>query len=92
MIGEAIMDPERFLSTATLRPEEELNEMEQFLYHQHWRVRDYQLFPKLQRDPLSDGEQPIEELNPKIVYMNPRYAMRWLVGWGNDWDAVPTDT
>ena len=91
MIGEAIENPETFLSTAKLRPAEELNEMEQFLYHQHWRVRDYQLFPKRQRDPLSDGEQPIEELNPEIVYER-RYGMSWLVGWGRDWDNVPTDT
>jgi hypothetical protein len=68
MIGLALKNPESFLSTATLRPEEELNQMEQFLYHQHLRARDYQLFPNRQRDPLSDGEQPIEELNPEIVY------------------------
>jgi hypothetical protein len=58
MIGEAIKNPQTFVSTATIRPVEELNQMEQFLYHQHWRVRDSQLFPKRQRDPLSDGEPP----------------------------------
>jgi hypothetical protein len=34
MIGEAIENPETFLSALTLRPVEELNKMEQLLCHQ----------------------------------------------------------
>jgi hypothetical protein len=33
----------------------------------------------------------IEELNHGIVYER-RYGLSWLVGWGEDWDNVPTDT
>ncbi len=57
--------------------------MEQHLYHQHWRVRDAQLF----------GKPMPPELDPGIVYER-RYGLSWLVGWGegDDWDEVPTDT
>lgn len=81
VLMQAAEDPDRFIETATLRPIEILNEAEQDLYHQHWRVRDAQLF----------GKPMPEELSPGIVYER-RYAASWLMGWGDDWDNVPTDT
>jgi hypothetical protein len=81
MFRAAGHDPEAFLSAARLRPREILEEAESDLYHQHWRVRDAQLF----------GKPMPADLDPGIVYER-RYALSWLVGWGADWDYVPTDT
>lgn len=81
MVQAAGRDPAFFLSGARLRPAAEIKEMEADLYHAHWRVRDAQLF----------GKKMPEDLEPGIVYER-RYALSWLVGWGDDWDAVPTDT
>lgn len=82
-LNDILTRPNDFISTAELRPVEEIKEAEAFLYHQHWRVRDAQLFEK----PMP------EELNPGIVYER-RYSASWIVGWGRDlgWDNVPTDT
>lgn len=81
-IGNIINNPYSFIQSAQLRSDDELKEKESDLYHQHWRVRDAQLFQK---------EMP-DELNPSIVYER-RYALSWVVGWGeDDWDDVPTDT
>jgi hypothetical protein len=79
--GRILQDPDSFIANAALRPQNELEEMEGKLYHEHWRVRDAQLFEK----PMPD------ELHPGIVYER-RYAASWLVGWGDDFDDVPTDT
>ncbi|MBD8528217.1 DUF4272 domain-containing protein [Pseudomarimonas arenosa] len=73
--------PSKFVNEAKLRPMPELEELENALYNQHWRVRDAQLF----------GRPMPVELNPIVVYER-RYGMSWLVGWGEDWDDVPTDT
>lgn len=78
---EIIKNPIELFSKIKLKTDEELIEMENELYHQHWRVRDAQLFNK---------KMP-SELNPGIVYER-RYAMSWLIGYGDDWDNVPTDT
>lgn len=80
-INEIINNPDDFKSKIELRPDKELKSMEFELYHQHWRVRDAQLFEK---------KMP-SELNPSIVYER-RYALSWLIGDGDDWDDVPTDT
>ena len=80
-IQVATSSPALFIANAELRPIEAIEEMESKLYHQHWRVRDAQLFRR---------EMP-EELNPSVVYER-RYGLSWLVGWGEDWDDVPTDT
>jgi len=73
--------PEAFLGAARLRPADELDDAETFLYEQHWRVHDAQL----------NGTSMPPELDGGIVYER-RYALSWLVGWGDDWDDVPTDT
>lgn len=80
-VAEIIRSPQTFIEQASLRNNQELEEMENSLYNQHWRVRDAQLFSK----PMPT------ELNPDIVYER-RYGMSWVVGWGDDWDDVPTDT
>ncbi len=80
-LDDIVSDPERFVQTAQLREKEVLDEAEANLYQQHWRVRDAQLF----------GKPMPEELDPGIVFER-RYGASWMVGWGNDWDNVPTDT
>jgi hypothetical protein len=80
-LRSAAEDPDAFILGASLRPIDILDEAEQDLYHQHWRVHDAQLFGKAMPDELDAG----------IVYER-RYAASWLVGWGDDWDNVPTDT
>lgn len=76
-----IQNPNAFIVGAALRPNGVLEGAEQDLYHQHWRVRDAELF----------GKAMPEGLDPGIVYER-RYGASWLVGWGDDWDNVPTDT
>lgn len=80
-VAEIIRSPQKFIDSASLRSDQELEEMENNLYNQHWRVRDAQLFSK----PMP------KELDSDIVYER-RYGMSWVVGWGDDWDDVPTDT
>lgn len=74
-------EPMDFLNSVKLRPDSELEKMEDKLFQAHWQVRDAQLFRK---------KMP-KDLNPEVVYER-RYALSWLVGWGDDWDNVPTDT
>ena len=92
MVRSALKDPPAFIANARLRDAEELGAMEHHLYHQHWRVRDAELGFNVGKslDPLPD-DPPIEELDPGIVCER-RYGLSWLVGWGADWDHVPTDT
>ncbi len=73
--------PQSFIKSASLRSHQEIEKLEEHLYHQHWRTRDAYLFKK----PMP------RELDPWIVYER-RYAASWLVGWSEDWDEVPTDT
>lgn len=80
-LTEIIKEPDEFKKNISLRPKLELIEMERELHHEHWRVRDAQLF----------GKKMPTELNPSVVYER-RYALSWLIGWGDDWDDVPTDT
>lgn len=80
-LTEIIENPNGFRKDIKLRTDEELKEMENSLYHEHWRVRDAQLF----------GKEMPSELHPSIVYER-RYGLSWLVGWGDNWDDVPTDT
>lgn len=91
-IEVAMKNPNSFRLSATKRPSEEIQEMEGFLYHQHWRVRDKQLgFNVGAAYKLEPGEIPVDDLNSSVVYER-RYGLSWVVGWGNDWDDVPTDT
>ena len=91
-VQAALKDPLAFVSKVRLREAQEISDMESNLYHQHWRVRDRELGFNIGKvlEP-HPGDPPIEELNPGIVYER-RYGLSWLVGWGEDWDNVPTDT
>ena len=80
-ISSIIQSPNTFIKNIRLRPNSELEKMERDLVHEHWRIRDAQLF----------GKEIPKELNSSVVYER-RYALSWLVGWGEDWDNVPTDT
>jgi hypothetical protein len=91
MVKSALKDPHAFISHARLRNAQEISDMESNLYHQHWRVRDAELVGIGKLLEPQPGDPPIEELNPGIVYER-RYGLSWLVGWGEDWDNVPTDT
>jgi hypothetical protein len=91
VVRAALKDPLAFVSNARLRNAQEISDMESNLYHQHWRVRDAELVGMGKFLEPQPGDPPIEELNPGIVYER-RYGLSWLVGWGDDWDNVPTDT
>lgn len=91
MVRKALKDPFSFASTAQLRNTEEISEMEAHLYHQHWRVRDAELVGIGKFLEPQPDEPPIEDLHPGVVYER-RYGLSWIVGWGDDWDTVPTDT
>ena len=80
-IQDALASPDHFVSSAALRPSAVLQEAEDDLYQQHWRVRDAQLF----------GKAMPSELDPEVVFER-RYGLSWVVGWGDTWDDVPTDT
>jgi hypothetical protein len=92
LIEAAMKNPNAFRLSATKRPSQEIVEMEGFLYHQHWRLRDKQLGFNLGASySLEPGEIPVDEMNPSVVYER-RYGLSWVAGWGDDWDDVPTDT
>jgi hypothetical protein len=80
-----------FLSTAVMRSYDEIGEMEHYLYHQHWRVRDRDYGFNVGIRIHSNDQPPLDELDSGIVYER-RYGMSWVAGWGDSWDDVPTDT
>lgn len=90
-VRSVLKNPDEFVITARLRKESEISNMESYFYHQHWRVRDAELRGIGRHSKREPSDPPIEELNPGIVYER-RYGLSWLVGWGDDWDNVPTDT
>jgi hypothetical protein len=91
-ITDAMNDPKSFIKKSEKLPDDVLEKMEGFLYHQHWRVRDNQLGLNVgAKMPLEEGELPIEELNSSVVCER-RYGLSWIVECGEDWDEVPTDT
>lgn len=91
-IAAAMKNPNSFRLSARKRSSDVIDEMEGFLYHQHWRVRDKELgFNVGASHPLATGELPVDQLMPSVVCER-RYGISWIVGWGEDWDDVPTDT
>ena len=91
-IEAAMKNPNSFRLSAIKRTSKEIQEMEGFLYHQHWRVRDNQLgFRVGASNPLAPGELPVDHLITSVVYER-RYGLSWIVGLGDNWDDVPTDT
>lgn len=89
LVIKAVRATSHFLASASLRSYEELEQMESYLYHQHWRVRDRDL--GFNTDKPSKYDPDINELNSGIVYER-RYGMSWVSGFGESWDDVPTDT
>jgi hypothetical protein len=81
VIQAALASPDHFVASAVLRTPQVLQEAEDDLYQHHWRVRDAQLFGKAMPSDL-DAEVVCER----------RYGLSWVVGWGDSWDDVPTDT
>ena len=79
MVLQAIRETESFLRDSKIRPENEIDEMESFLYHQHWRVRDHEL--GFGMDQPEENDPDISDLNPGIVYER-RYGMSWVAGFG----------
>ena len=81
MLRQAMKSPADFIAGATLRPAVEVEAEESRLHDEHWHVRDAQL----RRQPVPSG------LEAGIV-IERRYALSWMVGYGDNWDDVPTDT
>lgn len=93
LIADALAAPRHFINHASTRLTEELINEEYFLYRQHWRVRDHEmkLGGGLGLYTANADDPDILKLNSGIVYER-RYGMSWIVGHGNSWDDVPTDT
>ena len=89
MVRQAIQQTPQFLQQARRREPAELEAQEQYLYHQHWRVRDRD--HGFNNDEPGEDDPDIKSLNSGLVYER-RYAMSWIVGHGDSWDDVPTDT
>lgn len=89
LVLKAIRSTKEFLADAKLKDDEVLTQMESFLYHQHWRVRDRDM--GFNNDEPDEDDININELNSGIVYER-RYGMSWVLGYGESWDDVPTDT
>jgi hypothetical protein len=71
----------RFVAQARLRPARELLDAADLIYRCHWAVRDAEFF----------GRAPPPRLDPGVVRER-HYALNWLIGHGEDWDEVSTDT
>lgn len=89
--ADILENPQKFIENARLRPQKELEEAEAFLFHQHWRVRDHALGFNVGKQLQKKDEIAVELLHPDVVYWH-RYAASWLIGHGEDWASVPTDT
>jgi hypothetical protein len=70
----------QFLADACLRHDDALSIAEEQHCQAHWRAIHAEC-----------SSQPIEDvIDPDIIYER-RYAISWLVGWGESWDNVPID-
>lgn len=81
LVQQARQSPADFIANARLRSDSEVSDEENRLLDEHWHVRDAQL----RRQPVPAG------LDAGIV-VERRYALSWMVGYGRNWDEVPTDT
>ncbi|USH05162.1 DUF4272 domain-containing protein [Grimontia kaedaensis] len=89
LVIKAVSSTNEFLNCSELRDREAIDNMESFLYHQHWRVRDRDF--GFNNDRPDEDDPDINELDTGIVYER-RYGMSWVSGFGESWDDVPTDT
>jgi hypothetical protein len=72
-------DPSEFVSTAALRPFEEIYRQADLHYRLHWEARNAQLTGA--HFPVSEG-----------FVRERRKALDWVIGVEPDWDEVPGDT
>ena len=75
----------KFLSTARVRPLDEIISAYEVVYDQHWRARHTQM----------NGTEPLTGLERGVVYER-HYALNWLRRYGifeeQEWDEITTDT
>jgi hypothetical protein len=70
----------QFLGDADLRHIDALSIAEEQHYQAHWQAMN-----------AETSTRPISCLiDPEIIYER-RYAISWLVGWGESWETVPLD-
>jgi len=81
LVQQARQLPADFIANASLRPAGEVSDEESRLHDEHWQVRDAQL----------RGQRMPRGLDAGIV-LERRYALSWMVGYGQNWDEVQLDT
>jgi len=81
MVQDVILRTSDFLRDAVLRSDDEIHALEESMCDAHWLVRDAQI----------NGKKLPPKTNPGIVQER-RHATCWLIGLGETWDDVPTDT
>lgn len=75
------LGPDGLRQRAALRDQAILLDEADLIYRYHWAVRNARLL----------GEPAPPSLDPSVV-MERHYTFNWLIGYGRDWDEVPTDT
>ena len=78
---QARVSPADLIAGARLRPDNVVGDEEIRLLNEHWHVVDAQLRGQAVRADLDAG-----------VVMERRYALSWMIGYGESWDEVPLDT
>ncbi len=81
LVQQARQSPAELMAGACLRPGNEVGDEENRLVDEHWHVVDAQLRGKAVRADLDAG-----------VVAERRYALSWMIGYGESWDEVPLDT
>ncbi len=81
LLQQAIQSPAQFIVQACLRAEEVIANEEERLVDEHWQVTDARLHRKPMPAHLDSG-----------IVLERRYALSWMIGYGEDWDCVPVDT
>lgn len=83
---ELLSKPQEFIASAELRPVRELSAAQLGIETEHWGVR---AGPAGRR--MFGNDDPEGAYNPSIVYQR-HYAINWIMGEGEAWDDVLTDT
>jgi Domain of unknown function (DUF4272) len=72
----------QFLADACLRHTDALSIAEEQHCQAHWQAM---------QTGNAEKKLATEAIDPDIIYER-RYAISWLVGWGDSWDSVPLDS
>jgi hypothetical protein len=72
-------DPKGFISTASLRPIDEIYQQVDLHYRLHWAARNARLMGR--RSTVDEG-----------LVSERRKALDWVIGVESDWDGIPLDT